>query len=62
MNFKALISYFKIRAFLVYTFELIVHCIPYFANYENVPEVLFVNQERPKLNCEGKCYFKKQLN
>ena len=61
MNFKALISYLMIGAFFVYTFKPLGYCIYYIANYEYVAEVLCVNKDKPKLNCDGKCYLKRQL-
>ena len=61
MNFKALILYSMIGAFFVYTFKPLGYCIYYLADYEYVARVLCVNQDRPKLNCDGKCYLKRQL-
>ena len=61
MNFKAPILYLIIGAFFVFTFKPLGYCIYYLANYEYVAEVLCVNKDKPKLNCNGKCYLKKQL-
>ncbi len=33
----------------------------YYANKEYIAAVLCVNQDKPELDCEGKCYLKKQL-
>ncbi|MEJ8803302.1 hypothetical protein [Pontibacter sp. H249] len=34
----------------------------YFANKAYIAAVLCENKDKPQLNCEGKCYLKKQLN
>ena len=33
----------------------------YVMNYDYIVDVLCENKERPKLNCDGKCYLAKQL-
>lgn len=34
----------------------------YFANKAYIAAVLCVNRDKPQLDCEGKCYLKKQLS
>ena len=35
--------------------------IDYVVNYDYISKVLCINKERPKLNCNGKCYLMKEL-
>lgn len=33
----------------------------YILNYEYISEVLCINQDKPELECDGKCYLKSQI-
>ncbi len=33
----------------------------YVLNYEYISEVLCINQDKPELECDGKCYLRKQI-
>ncbi len=33
----------------------------YVLNYEYISEVLCINQDQPELECDGKCYLRKQI-
>lgn len=35
--------------------------IDYVVNYDYISKVLCINKEKPKLNCNGKCYLMKEL-
>lgn len=35
--------------------------VEYVLNYEYISEVLCINQDKPELECDGKCYLRKQV-
>ena len=47
--------------FIVHSFKPIVPYVEYAFNYDYISTVLCVNKEKPKLNCNGKCYLAKML-
>lgn len=47
--------------FIVHSFKPIVPYVEYAFNYDYISTVLCVNREKPKLNCDGKCYLAKML-
>ncbi|KAB5491471.1 hypothetical protein [Flagellimonas sp.] len=47
--------------FIIHSFKPIVPYVEYAFNYDYISTVLCVNKEKPKLNCDGKCYLAKML-
>ncbi|HIB36540.1 hypothetical protein [Mesonia sp.] len=47
--------------YLVAMLKPVEPILEYCFNYNYIVEVLCVNKEKPRLNCNGKCYLMKQL-
>lgn len=46
---------------LFVVFRPLVPLVEYAVHYEYISEVLCINKSNPKLQCNGKCYLKKEL-
>lgn len=55
------ITYLLLSVMLIYTFSQTVIVTDYLINIEYITKVFCINKERPKMNCNGKCHLKKQL-
>ncbi len=42
-------------------FRTLFPIIEYLVDYKYISEVLCINKEKPKMQCHGKCYLKKEL-
>lgn len=54
----------KISLFIVVFFILFKPFFPvveYAVNFDYISKVLCINQDKPEMDCKGKCYLKKQI-
>ena len=58
---KPIVSIFLIFLFLMQTFSSFVMDAAYFVNRSYVAKNLCINQNKPQLRCNGKCYLSKQI-
>lgn len=58
---KRLGSYIFLLTLVVHTFSQVVIIGEYFINQDYIAAVLCENKDEPEMECNGKCYLKKEL-
>lgn len=58
---RTITSYIFICLYVLALIRPVIPLISYNINYDYISEVLCINKENPKLECDGKCYLAQQI-